>query len=73
MGHVSGAEIIEEEPVVDMDPDEGDDEHPPDRHPLDKIDLKHLEGEELAKMKKLLLKHHTAFSRHALDIGRCPV
>ena len=73
IGHVSEAEIIKEETVVDMDPDEGDEEHPPDRHPLDKVDLKHLKGEELRKMENQLLKHQTAFSRHALDIGKCPV
>ena len=64
---------MEEELIVDMDPDEGHDEHPPDRHPLDKIDLTHLKGDELAKMEALLLKHHTAFSCHELDIGKCPV
>ena len=37
------------------------------------MDLKHLKGKELAKMEALLLKHHTAFSRHELDIGKCPV
>ena len=73
IGHVSEAELVKEETVVDMDPDEGDEEHPPDRHPLDKIDLTHLQGEELRKMEKLLLKHQTAFSRHPLDIGKCPV
>ena len=56
-----------------MEPDDGNEEHPPDRHPLDKIDLTHLKGEELKKMENLLLKHQTAFSRHALDIGKCPL
>ena len=73
IGHVSNAVVDEPEVVVDMDPDEGDDDHPPDRHPLDKVDLTHLHGEQLEKMEALLLKHQSVFSRHDQDIGKCPL
>ena len=73
LGRVDGADLIEPEIVVDMDPEDGDPDNPVDNHPLDKVDLSHLEGDELLEMQNLLRKHGSAFSRDEKDLGKCPI
>ena len=73
LGRVDGADLIEPKIVVDMDPEDGDPDNPVDNHPLDKVDLSHLEGDELLEMQNLLRKHGSAFSRDEKDLGKCPI
>ena len=64
---------IDESEMITMASDEGNDEIPPDNHPLDKVNLEHLDENKKKKMEKLLSKHHQVFSRHKWDIGKCPI
>ena len=73
LGRVDGASLIEPQVVVDMDPEDGDPNNPVNNHPLDKVNLSHLEGDKLLEMQNLLRKHGAAFSRSERDLGKCPI
>ena len=88
VGTARSCEVITEEPllvpsddpdVVDDDAEdsgydaESADEAEIDPHPLDKIKLDHLAGEERKEVEKVLSRYPECFARHAWDLGLTPL
>jgi hypothetical protein len=65
MGHAQEADCTADNEQV-LSADDGP---PSDDHPLDKVDLSHLSGEQLEQAQQVLRTHHKVIARHDDDVG----
>ena len=68
IGKASVAKIKENDLIMDLKPEDEVDTSP-DMHPIDKINLEHLDEEKRKKVEQMLLRRHKAFSRGENDLG----